>query len=71
MSQSKKQKDHTNHYNLSNVFKSTVCNAAIFNCIAHKSKGLSQRAAKHFHLENITQSEVKAHCQYGDIPNVK
>lgn len=71
MSQREKHKDNTNHYNLSNVFKSTVCNAAILNCVAHKSEGLSQRAAKHLHLENITQSEVKARCQYGGIPDVK
>lgn len=67
----KEKKDNTNHYNLSNVFKSTVCNATILNSVAHKSKDLSQCAAKHLHLENITQSEVKTHYQYGGIPNVK
>lgn len=71
MSQSEKKKDNTNHYNLSNVFKSTVCNATILNSVAHKSEDLSQLAAKHLHLENITQSEVKTSCQYGGIPNVK
>lgn len=33
----KAKEDNTNHDNLSNVLKSTVCNAAILNCVAHKS----------------------------------
>lgn len=55
MSQSEKKKDNTNHYNLPNVFESTVCNATILNSVAHKSEDLSQLAAKHLHLENISQ----------------
>lgn len=58
VSKSEKQKDNTNHYNLSNVFKGTVGNAAILNCVAHESKSLCQCAAKHLHLENRTLSEV-------------